>query len=65
MIDIQHEKLMTFTEAAALVPKRRQGRKVSQATLWRWQRAMPGCSSGPTRENPAVGSGLRWRLRRT
>lgn len=37
-IDIQTEKLLTFSAAARLMPQRRQGRPVHPSTLWRWYR---------------------------
>jgi len=36
MIDIGSETLLTLSQAAAEQPCRRQGRKVSTVTLWRW-----------------------------
>src|SRR5262249_3689525 len=36
MIDVAVEPLITLTEAAALVPRRRRGRKTSVTTLCRW-----------------------------
>src|SRR5262245_8049674 len=36
MIDVAVEPLITLTEAAALVPRRRRGRKTSVTTLYRW-----------------------------
>ncbi len=36
MIDIQREKLITLSEAAKFVPRRRRGRKVSTSTIYRW-----------------------------
>ena len=36
MIDIQHEQLITLTEAARLMPRRRMDKPVSRATLLRW-----------------------------
>jgi hypothetical protein len=35
-IDISREQPIPFTQAAAHVPRRRQGRKTSVATLYRW-----------------------------
>ncbi len=40
MIDIGREELITFAEAAKLLPRRRKGRKVHVSTLHRW------CSKG-------------------
>ena len=36
MIDIQSEELITLSEAAKFVPRRRRGRKVSTSTIYRW-----------------------------
>ena len=36
MIDIHLEKLVSFPEAARLLPRRRRGRKPHVATLYRW-----------------------------
>ena len=36
MIDIGSETLLTFSQAAAEQPCRRQGKRVSTVTLWRW-----------------------------
>ena len=36
MIDLQTEKLLTFTEACDLVPRRRRGVKLHVSTLYRW-----------------------------
>jgi hypothetical protein len=36
MIDIETESLLTFSQAAAEQPCRRQGKRVSTVTLWRW-----------------------------
>jgi hypothetical protein len=36
MIDIASESLLTFSQAAAEQPCRRQGKRVSTVTLWRW-----------------------------
>lgn len=36
MIDIGREELITFAEAAKLLPRRRQGRKLHVSTLHRW-----------------------------
>jgi hypothetical protein len=36
MIDIQREELITLSEAAKFVPRRRRGRKVSTSTIYRW-----------------------------
>jgi hypothetical protein len=36
MIDIETETLLTFSQAAAEQPCRRQGKRVSTVTLWRW-----------------------------
>lgn len=36
MIDLANEQVITFTEAARLMPPRRQGRRVHLATIWRW-----------------------------
>jgi hypothetical protein len=36
MIDIQTETLITLAQAAAEMPRRRQGKRVSIVTLWRW-----------------------------
>jgi hypothetical protein len=41
MIEHKKETLLTLTEAAARLPRRRGGKKVSPATLYRW--ASPGC----------------------
>jgi hypothetical protein len=35
-IDIAHEKLLTFAQAAAILPRRRAGRKTHVSTLHRW-----------------------------
>lgn len=32
------EELMSFSEAAAILPRRRGGSKVATSTLWRWSR---------------------------
>lgn len=32
------EELLTFAEAASLLPRRRGGSKVAISTLWRWSR---------------------------
>jgi hypothetical protein len=36
MIDSSSETLLTFSQAAAEQPCRRQGKRVSTVTLWRW-----------------------------
>jgi hypothetical protein len=36
MIDIGSETLLTLSQAASLQACRRQGKKVSSVTLWRW-----------------------------
>jgi hypothetical protein len=36
MIDIASETLLTFAQAAAELPRRRQGKRVSTVTIWRW-----------------------------
>jgi hypothetical protein len=36
MIDIGTETLLTFAQAAAEMPRRRQGKRVSVVTIWRW-----------------------------
>ena len=36
MIDIETESLLTFSQAAAEQPCRREGKRVSTVTLWRW-----------------------------
>ncbi len=36
MIDIGSETLLTLSQAASQQPCRRQGKKVSTVTLWRW-----------------------------
>ena len=36
MIDIGREELITFAEAAKLLPRRRKGRKTHVSTLHRW-----------------------------
>jgi Protein of unknown function (DUF1580) len=36
MIDIANEDIMTFSQAAEWLPRRRKGRKVAASTLWRW-----------------------------
>jgi hypothetical protein len=41
MIDSSSETLLTFPQAAAEQPCRRQGKRVSTVTLWRW--ATGGC----------------------
>jgi hypothetical protein len=38
MIDIKNERLLTFGQAAKLLPYRRMGRPVSTCTIWRWTR---------------------------
>ena len=35
-IDLKAERLLTLTEAAGLLPRRRRGRKVHASTLSRW-----------------------------
>lgn len=35
-IQLGRDKLLTFTEAASLIPKRRAGRKTHISTLYRW-----------------------------
>lgn len=42
MIDSQTEQILTFAQAADGLPRRRQGRKTSIATLYRWS-TPPGC----------------------
>lgn len=42
MIDISTEKVITLTEAARGLPRRRAGRPVHPSCLFRWSRA-PGC----------------------
>jgi hypothetical protein len=41
MIDTQTEHVITFPQAADGLPRRRQGRKISVATFYRWSTA--GC----------------------
>jgi hypothetical protein len=36
MIDMESEELLTFAEAAKLIPSRHPGRRVSVTTIWRW-----------------------------
>jgi hypothetical protein len=36
MIEFGSETLLTFSQAAAELPRRRQGKRVSTVTLWRW-----------------------------
>ena len=36
MIDINDEDILTFSQAADWLPRRRIGRKVATSTLWRW-----------------------------
>jgi hypothetical protein len=36
MIDISSEALLTFSDAAASLPRRRAGRKTNVSTLYRW-----------------------------
>lgn len=36
MIDLETETLLTFSQAAAEQPCRREGKRVSTVTLWRW-----------------------------
>jgi hypothetical protein len=43
MIDISVETVLTFTEAAARLPRRRRGKKPHIATLYRWaERGLKG-----------------------
>ena len=43
MIDISRERVITFTEAAGHLPRRRMGRRPHVATLYRWtQRGLRG-----------------------
>lgn len=37
-IDDFRKRWLTLPEAAALLPRRRRGRKVAASTLWRWSR---------------------------
>ena len=39
MIDLRNEQLLSFSDAAKLLPRRRSGRRVNTCTLWRWHRA--------------------------
>lgn len=41
MLDINSERIVSLTEAAGLLPRRRQGKKPNVATLYRW--AQRGC----------------------
>jgi hypothetical protein len=36
MIDINNEELLLLRDAAAILPRRRRGRKPNVSTLWRW-----------------------------
>ena len=36
MINIGTEQILSFVEASSLLPRRRQGRRVHPATLYRW-----------------------------
>lgn len=36
MIDITDEEILTFTQAAEWLPRRRKGKKTSLSTIWRW-----------------------------
>ncbi|MDY0169429.1 MAG: DUF1580 domain-containing protein [Thermoguttaceae bacterium] len=38
MIDIETEQVKTLTEAANLIPRRRQGKRCHRATIFRWTR---------------------------
>lgn len=38
MIDIEAERVVTLTEAAELIPRRRQHKKCHRATIFRWTR---------------------------
>ena len=51
-INIQTEHLLTFTEAANRLPRRRRGRKVHPATIARWKALSWGERFG--REPPAL-----------
>ena len=43
MIDITHEELLSLRDAASSLPRRRRGRKIHVATLYRWsQRGIRG-----------------------
>lgn len=43
MINISNERVVTLAEAASLLPRRRQGRKVHVSCLYRWsQRGVRG-----------------------
>ena len=43
-IDIAREQLLTLSEAAKLLPRRRGGKKTHSATLYRWaSRGLRGC----------------------
>jgi len=60
MIDFQHDELLTLTEAAALLPSARRGRKVNATTIGRWAKhgirgvklesILVGCARKTTRE---------------
>jgi hypothetical protein len=39
MISIADEDLLTLTEATKVLPRRRNGKKPSVSTLWRWAKA--------------------------
>jgi hypothetical protein len=52
MIDTTTERLITFSEAARLIPSRHAGRRVATSTLWRWHN--PGVS-GVRLETVCVG----------
>lgn len=41
MIDPQHETLVSFADAAAVLPRRRGGKKAHVSTVYRWAQA--GC----------------------
>jgi Protein of unknown function (DUF1580) len=56
MIDIKHETLITLSEAAKFVPRRRRGRKVSISTIYRW--ASPAGHRGVRLEALRVGGSL-------
>ena len=36
MIDLSVEKLLTFSEVASILPRRRRGRKTAVTTIYRW-----------------------------
>jgi hypothetical protein len=55
-IDITTDPPITFAQAAALVPRRRRGRKASVSTLYRW--AKPPGTRGIVLETIQVGGTL-------